>query len=71
MTADARLRAPWIIRLRDRWHDRRNRWLMDPRFQRAAAAFLPTRPLARREARELFDIVAGFAFWIISLCTCF
>jgi demethylspheroidene O-methyltransferase len=69
LTADARLRAPWIIRLRDRWHDRRNRWLMDPRFQRAAAAFLPTRPLARREARELFDIVAGFV-WSQVLLSC-
>ncbi len=42
---------------------------MDPRFQRAAAAFLPTRPLARREARELFDIVAGFV-WSQVLLSC-
>jgi demethylspheroidene O-methyltransferase len=42
---------------------------MDPRFQRAAAAFLPTRRLARREARELFDIVAGFV-WSQVLLAC-
>lgn len=69
MTVDARPRAQWSERLRDRWHDRRNRWLMDPRFQRAAAAFLPTRYLARREARELFDIVAGFV-WSQVLLAC-
>ena len=69
MTADARPRAPWTTRLQERWHDRRNRWLMDPRFQRSAAAFLPTRPLARREARELFDIVAGFV-WSQVLLAC-
>lgn len=42
---------------------------MDPRFQRMAAAFLPTRFLARREARELFDIVAGFV-WSQVLLAC-
>lgn len=42
---------------------------MDPRFQRAAAAFLPTQGLARREARELFDIVAGFV-WSQVLLAC-
>jgi demethylspheroidene O-methyltransferase len=44
------------------WRDWRNRLLMSPRFQRAAAAFPLTRPLARREARALFDIVAGFVY---------
>ena len=42
---------------------------MDPRFQRAAAAFPLTRPLARREARELSDIVAGFV-WTQVLLSC-
>jgi demethylspheroidene O-methyltransferase len=44
------------------WRDWRNRLLMSPRFQRAAASFPLTRPLARREARALFDIVAGFVY---------
>lgn len=44
------------------WRDWRNRLLMDPRFQRVAAALPFTRSLARREARALFDIVAGFVY---------
>jgi len=40
---------------------------MSPRFQRAAAAFWLSRPRARREARELFDIVAGFTYSQITL----
>jgi demethylspheroidene O-methyltransferase len=44
------------------WRDLRNRLLMSPRFQRAAAAFPLTRFLARREAREMFDVVAGFVY---------
>ena len=36
--------------------------LASPRFQRRAAAFALTRPLARRHARELFDLVAGFVY---------
>lgn len=53
-------------RLRDRWLDRvwalRDRWLASPDFRRAAASFLLTRPVARRRARELFDVVAGFVY---------
>jgi demethylspheroidene O-methyltransferase len=48
------------------WVDRclawRDRLLADPRFQRRAAAFAFTRPIARRHARELFDLVAGFVY---------
>ena len=48
------------------WVDRclawRDRTLASPRFQRRAAAFALTRPLARRHARELFDLVAGFVY---------
>ncbi|WP_342610591.1 methyltransferase [Thiocystis violascens] len=40
----------------------RNRVLANPRFQRWAASFPLTRPIARRRARELFDIVAGFVY---------
>jgi len=44
-----------ILRLRDRW-------LASPAFQRAAVRFLPTRFIARRRARALFDLVAGFVY---------
>jgi demethylspheroidene O-methyltransferase len=47
---------------RDRWIDRRNRLLSDPRFQRWAADFPLTRPIARARARGLFDLVAGFVY---------
>jgi len=45
----------WILAWRDRL-------LGSPRFQRAAARFPLTRPLARRRARTLFDISAGFVY---------
>ncbi len=45
----------WAQQLRDRW-------LASPAFQRRAAAFVVTRPVARRHARELFDLVAGFVY---------
>lgn len=41
---------------------RRNRLLGDPRFQRFASRFALTRPVARRRARALFDLVAGFTY---------
>jgi len=44
------------------WRALRDRLLADPRFQRWAAAFPPTRPLARRESRALFDLCAGFVY---------
>ncbi len=40
----------------------RNRVLSNPAFQRWAASFPLTRWRARRRARELFDIVAGFVY---------
>lgn len=49
------------------WRDWRNRLLASARFQRIAAAFPLTRGLARREARELFDLVAGFTYSQIML----
>lgn len=49
------------------WRDWRNRLLMSPRFQRIAARLPLTRARARREARELFDIVAGFIYSQITL----
>lgn len=42
-----------------RWRDR---LVADPRFQRWAVRFPLTRPIARREARALFDICAGFVY---------
>lgn len=49
---------PWI----DRYLAIRDRWLSSPRFQRWAAAFPVTRPTARRRARALFDVCAGFVY---------
>jgi demethylspheroidene O-methyltransferase len=48
----------WLETLRN-WLDRR---VADPAFRRWAAAFPLTRPIARRRARELFDLVAGFTY---------
>ncbi|MCG5535089.1 methyltransferase [Ectothiorhodospira mobilis] len=39
-----------------------NRILASRRFQRWAAAFPLTRPVARRRSRALFDLVAGFVY---------
>ncbi|MGE7415381.1 methyltransferase [Methylobacterium tarhaniae] len=48
------------------WRDRllawRHRLIASPRFQRFAAAFPLTRPVARRNARALFDLCAGFVY---------
>jgi demethylspheroidene O-methyltransferase len=49
-------------RLIDCWIDWRNRLLSDPRFQRWAADFPLTRPIARSRAKGLFDLVAGFVY---------
>ncbi len=49
---------PWI----DRYLAVRDRWLSSPRFQRWAAAFPLTRPTARKRARALFDVCAGFVY---------
>ena len=51
-------RSAWV----DRWLAWRDRLLASPQFQRRAAAFALTRPVARRHARELFDLVAGFVY---------
>jgi demethylspheroidene O-methyltransferase len=48
----------WI----DRYYAVRDRWLSNPRFQRWAAAFPLTRPTARKRARALFDVCAGFVY---------
>lgn len=48
--------------LRERWRDWRNRLLARGDFQRWAAGFALTRPVAERRARALFDLVAGFVY---------
>ena len=48
--------------LRERWMDVRDRLLASPRFHRLAAATPFTRPMARKRARELFDLCAGFVY---------
>ncbi|WP_439814951.1 methyltransferase [Zavarzinia sp. CC-PAN008] len=49
-----------------RWHEAwlrlRNGLLASPRFQRAALRLPFARPIARRNARALFDLVAGFVY---------
>ena len=48
------------------WFDRLLNWrdglLASAAFQRWAAAFPLTRPIARRRARALFDLCAGFVY---------
>lgn len=57
------------FRFRRRWIGWRNRLLASPRFQRFAARFPLTRPIARRRARGLFDLVAGFTYsQILAAC---
>jgi demethylspheroidene O-methyltransferase len=50
--------APWW----ERWRDWRHRAVANPAFQRWAAGFPLTRRIARRQAGELFDLVAGFVY---------
>ena len=45
-----------------RWRLWRNRLLASESFQSWASRFLLTRPIARRSARRLFDLVAGFVY---------
>jgi demethylspheroidene O-methyltransferase len=47
---------------RERWLALRDRLLASPRFQRWAAGFPLTRGIARRRARALFDLTAGFVY---------
>ncbi|MGF1620507.1 MAG: methyltransferase [Rhodomicrobiaceae bacterium] len=48
--------------LLDRIMSWRDAILASPRFQRLAAAFPLTRPVARRQTERLFDICAGFVY---------
>jgi demethylspheroidene O-methyltransferase len=40
----------------------RNKLLADPKFLAFAQRFPPTRPIARRKSRDLFDLLAGFSY---------
>src|ERR1700754_546940 len=44
------------------WRGIRDSLLSSRRFQRWAAAFPLTRPIARRRAADLFDLCAGFVY---------
>jgi demethylspheroidene O-methyltransferase len=59
MPASAPAPAP---RWRNAWIGWRNRLIADPRFQRWAASSILTRFVARRRARALFDLCAGFVY---------
>ncbi|WP_396594044.1 methyltransferase [Brevundimonas sp. R86498] len=48
--------------LHDRFRDWRNRLIGNSGFQRWAARFPLTRPIARRRAQALFDLSAGFIY---------
>lgn len=48
--------------LKDRWLALRDRLLASEQFHRFAAWFPLTRPIARKEAKALFDLVAGFVY---------
>lgn len=52
----------WFVRLQDRWRSRIARLLASERFRHWAAGFPLTRPIARRRARALFDLCAGFVY---------
>lgn len=47
---------------RERWVGWRNRRIASPDFQRWAAAFPLTRGIARKNAKALFDVCAGFVY---------
>lgn len=51
-----------ISGLRRAWRGLRNRLLASDRFRDVMAANILTRPVARREARALFDLCAGFVY---------
>lgn len=59
MTIDA---ATGGTRFSGFWRHWRNTLLGDARFRRMAARFLPTRTIARREAKAVFDLCAGFVY---------
>lgn len=58
-----------VFSFKGRWLAWRNRLLASPKFQRWAAGFPLTHRIARKRARALFDLVAGFAYsQILAAC---
>jgi demethylspheroidene O-methyltransferase len=55
-------RSPQALSLADRLYAARDELLQNPEFQRFSASFPPTRPIAARQARALFDLCAGFVY---------
>jgi demethylspheroidene O-methyltransferase len=53
---------PASLNWRQRWQAWRDSVLVSPEFQRRAARSWWMRPIARRRARGLFDLVAGFVY---------
>jgi demethylspheroidene O-methyltransferase len=62
MPAAIRQDTPAPMSLSDRWRGWRDSLLASAAFQRWAAAFPLTRPIARKRAAELFDLCAGFVY---------
>ena len=60
------LQAPTAVGLFGRWRDALDQWaaarVANPAFRRWAERFPLTRPIARRRASQLFDLVAGFSY---------
>jgi demethylspheroidene O-methyltransferase len=56
------MRFSWLERLSDSWHQPITRLVASPAFQRWAADFPLTRPIAQRRASDLFDLCAGFVY---------
>jgi demethylspheroidene O-methyltransferase len=54
--------AGFFAPFRERVYAYRDSLLRDPAFHRAVLRFAPTRWIARRRARELFSITAGFVY---------
>lgn len=54
--------ADFLVPYRERFYAYRDALLRDPAFHRAVLRFAPTRWIARRRARELFSITAGFVY---------
>ncbi|CCD98527.1 methyltransferase [Bradyrhizobium sp. STM 3809] len=62
MPAALRHDTPAPVSFGDRWRGWRDALLASASFQRWAAAFPLTRPIARKRAAELFDLCAGFVY---------
>ena len=52
----------WLARLAGRLRHWRDQRIADPAFRHWAARFPLTRPIARRRAKALFDLLAGFSY---------